>query len=404
VCCCLALWGFISFAAVEGKVVSEVELSDEDRLIVGLLERVDDKFEKLHPTERKQFVEKMSTYEDRFSLVLDKVERIPGMMGLDVQMLRETLGIYNEAENVEEIFDSEPSLDDKTLEPAINLMEKAAAFHPDGQSVSTQKPVSTVDANPGSEPSPSSGSKTLDDVYIVLTQLVELVLIQVSHEASKSETSYANPYSNFLPVTPFMQQGSPYYYPPNPSLMYPSQLPNSKINRRNKRHRKRRSVKGDGDATAVDKKYAKWYNNVYLPWYRNYQKQMNEYYLKLAKYEMDVYYANLPTNPFGDVANSKNKFYGYSKNAYNNFLHEEVKGLDPESIHKEAFDKWKCERTSTSTDGVLDEGQSCWCNTVGTPHAHAGFCGSVDGESCVAAAGNGCELANRNNHFEAEET
>jgi len=411
-CCCLLLWVFISSAAGEGEDVSELNLSDEDRQIVGLLERIEVKFENLDPTERKQFVEKMSTYEDSFSSVLDKVESIPGMLGLNVQMLRENLGIYNKAENVEEIFDSEPSSDDQMLESAINLMEKAAAFHPDSQSVSTQKPVKSVstqkpaksvDANPGSEPSPSGSKKTLDDVYNVLTQLVELVLLQISHEASKTEISYANPSHNFLPITPFMQQGSPYHYPSNPSLMYPNKLPSRSAfsswrkNVRNKR--KRRSVKEN--ETPADQKYAKWYNKVYLPWYRNYQKQMNEYYLKLAKYEMDVYYANLPTNPFGDVANSKNDFYKYSKNAYNNFLHEQVKGLDPESIHKEAFDKWKCERTSTSTDGVLDEGQSCWCNTVGTPHAYAGFCGTVEGDNCVAAAGNGCELANRNHHFEA---
>merc|ERR1719308_609727 len=331
--CCLLLWVFISSAAGEGEDVSEVDLSDEERQIVGLLERIEVKFENLDPTERKQFVEKMSTYEDSFSSVLDKVESIPGMLGLNVQMLRENLGIYNKAENVEEIFDSEPSSDDQLLESAINLMEKAAAFHPDSQSVSTQKPVKSVstqkpaksvDANPGPEPSPSGSTKTLDDVYNVLAQLVELVLLQISHEASKTEIPYANPSHNFLPVTPFMQQGSPYHYPQNPSLMYPNKLPSRsafsswKKNVRNKR--KRRSVKVN--ETPADQKYAKWYNKVYLPWYRNYQKQMNEYYLKLAKYEMDVYYANLPTNPFGDVANSKNKFYGYSKNAYNNFLHE----------------------------------------------------------------------------------
>jgi len=400
-CCCLVLWFFFSSAAGEGDEVSEVDLSDEERQIVGWLERIEVKFENLDPSERKRFVEKMSTYEDSFSSVLDKVESIPGMLGLNVQMLRENLGMYNKAENVEEIYDSEPSSDDQMLE-SVNLMEKAASFHPNSQSVSTQKPAKSVDANPRSEASPSE-SKTLDDVYNVLTQLVELVLLQISHEASKTEISYANPSHNFLPISPFMQQGSPYHYPHNPSLMYPNKLPSRsafsswKKNVRNKR--KRRSVKEN--ETPADQKYAKWYNKVYLPWYRNYQKQMNEYYLKLAKYEMDVYYANLPTNPFGDVANSKNDFYKYSKNAYNNFLHEQVKGLDPESIHKEAFDKWKCERTSTSTDGVLDEGQSCWCNTVGTPHAHAGFCGTVEGDDCVAEAGNGCELANRNHHFEA---
>merc|ERR1719308_736414 len=154
--CCLLLWVFISSAAGEGEDVSELNLSDEDRQIVGLLERIEVKFENLDPTERKQFVEKMSTYEDSFSSVLDKVESIPGMLGLNVQMLRENLGIYNKAENVEEIFDSEPSSDDQMLESAINLMEKAAAFHPDVstqkpvKSVSTQKPAISVDANPGS--------------------------------------------------------------------------------------------------------------------------------------------------------------------------------------------------------------------------------------------------------------
>merc|ERR1719308_739713 len=154
--CCMLLWVFISFATGEGEDVSELNLSDEDRQIVGLLERIEVKFENLDPTERKQFVEKMSTYEDSFSSVLDKVERIPGMLGLNVQMLRENLGIYNKAESVEEIFYSEPSSDDQMLESAINLMEKAAAFHPDVstqkpvKSVSTQKPAISVDANPGS--------------------------------------------------------------------------------------------------------------------------------------------------------------------------------------------------------------------------------------------------------------
>jgi len=368
-----------------GIGASEQGMSYEDRQIVGLLERVEAKFEKLDLSERKQFVEKMSEYEDKFSVVLDKVETIPGMLGLNVQMLRENLGIPNKAENIEEIHDPvPPPTDDGLLGSAKRLMEKSSSYQK--ETPKDDKPVAKPKDDKLKADKPPSGSeKTLDDVYIVLAQLVELVLIQISHEAAKTTTSsITNPY-DYMHMTPFMQYDPNYNYILNPNLRYPGRNVFGSLKKNGRNKRKRRSTRGH--ETAADNEYSKWYNEVYIPWYRQYQKEMNEYYLKLAKYEMDLYKANLPSNPFGGVNEGKNKFYKYSKSAYGNFLHEQVRGLDPETIHKEAFDKWKCERTSTRVDGVIEDGQSCWCYTVGTPVARAGFCGTSNGDDECTGAG-----------------
>merc|ERR1719391_156757 len=57
----------------------------------------------LSERERVEFVAKMADYRDRFESSLDKVENIPGMMGLDVTNLRLSLGLSSKAEDMEEV-------------------------------------------------------------------------------------------------------------------------------------------------------------------------------------------------------------------------------------------------------------------------------------------------------------
>merc|ERR1712129_403235 len=129
-------------------------------------------------------------------------------------------------------------------------------------------------------------------------------------------------------------------------------------------HEAQQAAAHEAGQAALD--YEEWYNNTYLPWYHDYQRQMADYQQAMMAYEDAQMRALVPKNPFGDVGFG-NPFPFYSKNAYINSLYEDVQDQDPREQYSEEYGKWKCERES---DG--SEGSACWEPTTALK---AGFCG-----------------------------
>jgi len=195
---------------------------------------------------------------------------------------------------------------------------------------------------------PKIPKKTINDLYTLLLALTNLVMMQI-----KSTMNTPKP-PPFLP--PQFIGSQPLYG-----------------RRRNRR-----------EARSHQQTYNDWYYNVYMPY-------MNDYQIKLAKYEADMAAWNqaqldstMPVNPFGDITNSlSNPYYDYSKKAYNNFLYQQVVDADPQTTHAEAFNKWKCERLSTKATGdptKIAEGQKCWLSTTQTCDVHSASFLCEDGE------------------------
>merc|ERR1711875_100051 len=65
--------------------------------------------------------------------------------------------------------------------------------------------------------------------------------------------------------------------------------------------------------------YRDWYDNVYLPWYADWEREMNEYKLKMLKYEAAHYQVS---NPFGDISFG-NPYPFYSKASYTQSLFDD---------------------------------------------------------------------------------
>eukprot|EP00092_Neocalanus_flemingeri_P002591 GFUD01002776.1.p1 GENE.GFUD01002776.1~~GFUD01002776.1.p1 ORF type:complete len:496 (+),score=81.92 GFUD01002776.1:70-1488(+) len=338
-------------------------LSVEERKIVALLERIENKFETLNEDEKVEFVKKIANYRDRFTTTLAKVESIPGMYGLNVPLLRANLGIHGTEEEMEEIHDdfeyavnprvSAEDEDDATVEDEeeylkaqiaqdLGSMARKAAY-PDPPR--PQVSVTYEDGNSG---------KTIDDLYSLMTKLTNLVMVQImstnqimsqpthqpppfyqppyprhsappfprpSHSAAPNRNQPTRPKPNrrFRPQKPMnaMSQ-NPYYDLENIFSPMPQEFNDVTMNisyDKNKKKRKRRSAdKKKRKRRSTDKKrkrrqatpdyssmtYDDWYNTVYLPYLRHYQAQVAEYQRQMAAYNTAQMQASIPSNPFGD--------------------------------------------------------------------------------------------------------
>merc|ERR1711872_828001 len=271
--------------AVLKELASKDLLTDDEKKIVDLLKRIQEKFGTLEEGEKVEFKKKIASYQDRFITTLEKVEKVPGMFGLDVQLLRTNLGIPETGETLEEIHDPrdarefEEGIPDATVEIAPNMeetwgtedvaLERAAA----GPSISS----SQVEIEP---------KRTLNDVYDVMTQLVQLVLVQIIQEENKPDPVMHN-----------------YYYPSMPAQS-PTSYRRVKSPRKPKKptparaippgHMRQQQVpfNHDADKEAIEEalivalEYAEWYDNVYMPWYES-QEHMMEDLLNLPQMKVD---------------------------------------------------------------------------------------------------------------------
>jgi len=95
----------------------------------------------------------------------------------------------------------------------------------------------------------------------------------------------------------------------------------------------------DEDTEVID--YRDWYDNVYLPWYANWEREMNEYKLKMLKYEAAHYQVS---NPFGDISFG-NPYPFYSKSSYKQSLFDDVDGSKgPKKKYAKEYEDWKSEQ------------------------------------------------------------
>jgi len=185
-------------------------LNDEELKIVSLLERIQEKFATLDEGEKVEFVTKISDYQDRFTSTLDKVEQVPGMYKLDVAMLRTNLGIPGPSDTVEEIHDprdyDEVKLPDATVEIAPDF-EATVSYEAEDESLARAASDPTISKS--SEP-----ERSLDDIYEVMTQIVQLVLYQIAEDFNKPEPVQVMP---------------DYYYYPTPSMFMRSPSQSSRV-------------------------------------------------------------------------------------------------------------------------------------------------------------------------------
>merc|ERR1719244_2165856 len=128
----------------------------------------------LSERERVEFVAKMADYRDKFESSLDKVERIPGMMGLDVTNLRINLGLSSHAEDMEEVhIEDVPWYEDPKQSKSFGSVESMVrkAGTPKNMKSSSKK----------KEP-------TMNDLYEALLQLLELTIVQVLQKAEEDDS------------------------------------------------------------------------------------------------------------------------------------------------------------------------------------------------------------------------
>merc|ERR1711942_258173 len=166
------------------------QLTDEELKIVSLLERIQEKFVTLDEGEKVEFVRKISDYQDRFTSTLDKVENIPGMYKLNVTMLRTNLGIPGPSDTLEEINDprdyEEVKIPDATveivpdIEATVSYEEKDVPLARSAVDPIVSKPVAA-------KPAAVKPERSLNDIYKVMTQLVQLVLYQIAKEFNKPD-------------------------------------------------------------------------------------------------------------------------------------------------------------------------------------------------------------------------
>merc|ERR1719391_255970 len=132
----------------------------------------------LSERERVEFVAKMADYRDRFESSLDKVENIPGMMGLDVINLRLSLGLSSKAEDMEEVH-----------------IEDVPWYELQNQDLKQSKSFGSVNSMLRETSTPtnlkSSAKKkepTMNDLYDALLQLLELTIVQVLQKAEEDDS------------------------------------------------------------------------------------------------------------------------------------------------------------------------------------------------------------------------
>jgi len=163
-----------SFALNRQETLTADSLTADDRKIIALLERIQVKMKALSERERVEFVAKMADYRDKFESSLDKVERIPGMMGLDVTNLRINLGLSSHAEDMEEVhIEDVPWYEDPKQSKSFGSVESMVrkAGTPKNMKSSSKK----------KEP-------TMNDLYEALLQLLELTIVQVLQKAEEDDS------------------------------------------------------------------------------------------------------------------------------------------------------------------------------------------------------------------------
>merc|ERR1711875_179553 len=195
------------------------QLTDEELKIVSLLERIQEKFVTLDEGEKVEFVRKISDYQDRFTSTLDKVENIPGMYKLNVTMLRTNLGIPGPSDTLEEIHDprdyEEVKLPDATveivpdIEATVSYEEKDVPLARAAVDPIVLKPVAAKPV--AAEPAAVKPERSLNDIYKVMTQLVQLVLYQIAQEFDKPDLAPARSVYPYYPIPSVsMSAYSPY--------------------------------------------------------------------------------------------------------------------------------------------------------------------------------------------------
>merc|ERR1712114_47030 len=126
--------------------------------------------------------------------------------------------------------------------------------------------------------------------------------------------------------------------------------------------------------------YRVWYEETYLPWYEEFERQQEVYEYEMMMYEVAQMRQLVPSNPFGDVSFG-NPYPLYSKASYMQSLFDSVSGsAAPETTYSSQFVDWKksvCEKDSADPPTA---GQRCWDDTTQA-------CGTVDagGTTCVTS-------------------
>merc|ERR1719334_2370545 len=132
----------------------------------------------LSERERVEFVAKMADYRDRFESSLDKVENIPGMMGLDVTNLRLSLGLSSKAEDMEEVHIEDVPWYELQNE---DLKQSKSFGSVESMVRETAKPRNLKSSAKKKEP-------TMNDLYDALLQLLELTIVQVLQKAEEDDS------------------------------------------------------------------------------------------------------------------------------------------------------------------------------------------------------------------------
>ena len=110
------------------------------------------------------------------------------------------------------------------------------------------------------------------------------------------------------------------------------------------------TMEEDEDTAVVD--YRDWYDNMYLPWYANWEREMNEYKLKMLKYEAAHYQVS---NPFGDVTFG-NPYPFYSEASYRQSLYDDVKkSKGPKVKYQKEYDEWKTSSPPPTVGPIPDK-------------------------------------------------
>jgi len=177
--CCYAVPCLMFSCVVSSFALNRQEtLTADDRKIIALLERIQVKMKGLSERERVEFVAKMADYRDRFESSLDKVENIPGMMGLDVTNLRLSLGLSSKAEDMEEVHIEDVPWYELQNE---DLKQSKSFGSVESMLRETAKPTNLKSSAKKKEP-------TMNDLYDALLQLLELTIVQVLQKAEEDDS------------------------------------------------------------------------------------------------------------------------------------------------------------------------------------------------------------------------
>jgi len=385
------------------ELAANAPISNEERKVVALLERIENKISTLNEEEKVEFVKKVANYKDKFALVLNKVEAIPGMYGLNVRLLREVLAIPSEEVeeihiDIDETLEPEPRveppsvIDESRLMDNMIVAERKAAYPGSHEFALPFEVDEDVDEdNSEVEDGYDEEPKTIDDLYDAITTLSNLVLVQIIHAMNPADeepslpalpifappqfalppqptyqSSYQMPSARSYqtqsqsipnrrplrpkPMKPMPRQQTPRFQPQPSPYNFEDLFANIpahydevhlNLNYGNKKKRKRRQAEQGGQqATQQQITYDQWYQTVYLPYLNQYTAAMEEYYRQLEEYEMAVVQADIPTNPFGNPS-LMNPYYSYSKKAYSQYLYDQGSNVDIVSTYGVEFQEYQ---------------------------------------------------------------